>query len=89
MEKGRLRREGESLEKNEKSTTDIIGKDEVIFDSFGNEIKVEKKKQLTDKEKKRELKSLQKQLKDGKKKNLLSNDEVLELEEKIEQMKNE
>merc|ERR1719218_442455 len=50
MEAGRLRREGESV-----ATNDTIEKkqeDDVVLDSFGNEIKVERQKTLTDKEKK-------------------------------------
>ena len=89
MEKGRLRKEGESVEKEEEKEKDkLLGGNETVFDSFGNEIKVEKKVELTDKEKKKQLKSLQKQLKDGKKKNILTLDEITELEEKIDAMQN-
>ena len=38
---------------------------------------------------KREIKSIQKQIKDGKKKKTLSEDEIAELEEKLEQLQNE
>jgi len=87
MEKGRLRREGESINKNEDTKKDSLNfKDQVVFDSYGNEIKVEKEVKLTDKERKREIKSLQKKIKDGKKKNILTIDEVFELEEKIEKL---
>ncbi len=88
MEKGNLRKEGESNEKEEKKE-DKLNKDEIVYDSFGNEIKVEKQVKLTDKEKKKELKLLQKQLKDGKKRNILTEDEIYDLEEKIEQFKTE
>ena len=49
MEKGRLRREGASVSKFEDVAN--TGKDdaEVVFDSYGNEIKVESIKTLTDK----------------------------------------
>jgi len=83
MEKGRLRREGESIVKEDNTNLEIKSKDEVIIDSMGNEIKIEKKVELSDKEKKKQLKTLQKQLKDGKKKGLLSNDEIAELEDQI------
>jgi elongation factor 3 len=86
MEKGNLRKEGESNEKEEKKEH-IINKDEIVYDSFGNEIKIEKQVQLSDKDKKKELKSLQKQLKDGKKRKILTDDEIYDLEEKIEQFK--
>ena len=81
--KRRLRREGESIVKEDNTNTEIKSKDEVIIDSMGNEIKIEKKVELSDKEKKKQLKTLQKQLKDGKKKGLLSNDEIAELEDQI------
>tara|TARA_B100001287_G_scaffold212840_1_gene181642 strand:- start:100 stop:732 length:633 start_codon:yes stop_codon:yes gene_type:complete len=83
MEKGQLRREGESIVKEDNTNSEIKSNDEVIIDSMGNEIKVEKKVELSDKEKKKQIKSLQKQIKDGKKKGLLSDDEIAELEEQI------
>ena len=83
MEKGRLRREGESVVKEDNTNSEIKEKDEVIIDSMGNEIKVEKKIELTEKEKKKEIKSLQKQIKDGKKKGILTDDEIADLEEKL------
>ena len=89
MEKGRLRKEGASVEKVEEGNSIIKPKDEIVFDSFGNEMKVERKVKMTDKEKKREIKSLQKQIKDGKKKKLLTEDEIAELEDKIEALQNE
>ena len=83
MEKGQLRREGESIVKEDNTNSEIKSNDEVIVDSMGNEIKVEKKVELSDKEKKKQIKSLQKQIKDGKKKGLLSDDEIAELEDQI------
>ena len=56
---------------------------------MGNEIKVETSVKLTDKERKKEIKSIQKQLKDGKKKGILTPTEIDELEEKLEQLKEE
>ena len=89
MEKGRLRREGESIEK-ETSGNDLIAEDkDVIIDSMGNEIKIEKKVVLSDKERKKEIKTLQKRIKDGKKKGILTDDEINELEEKLEELKAE
>ena len=89
MEKGRLRREGESIEKAEETGKDtLLDNNKTVFDSFGNEIKVEKKVELNDKEKKKQLKTLQRQLKDGKKKNILTLDEISELEDKIEELQN-
>ena len=86
MEKGRLRREGESIVKEDAGNSEIKTKDDVIIDSMGNEIKIEKKVELSDKERKKMIKSLQKQIKDGKKKGLLSEDEIGELEDKIQEL---
>ena len=89
MEKGRLRREGESVAKEEEKKDTFEDKNEKIFDSFGNEVIVEKKVELNEKEKKRELKKLQKMLKDGKKKGILTESEINELEDKIDELKGE
>ena len=86
MEKGLLRKEGESIEKKVEGNELIQDKNEVVLDALGNEIKIEKKVTLTDKEKKKEIKSLQKQIKDGKKKGTLTDSEIDELEEKLEQL---
>ena len=89
MEKGRLRKEGESVEKKEEGNSEIKPREETVFDSFGNEVKVERKIAMTDKEKKREIKSLQKQIKDGRKKKTLTEDEIATLEEKLEKLQGE
>jgi elongation factor 3 len=89
MENGNLRREGASIEKEEdkKSGNKEIEVDSVK-DAYGNEIKVEKQKLLTASEKKSKIKKLQKQLKDGKKNNTLTEDEIYEIEDAIENLKN-
>ena len=86
MEKGRLRREGESIAKEEiKPGLGGIGdQNEIVFDSMGNEVKVERSVTLSDKDKKREKKILQKMIKDGKKSGTLSSDEIMDLEDKID-----
>ena len=89
MEKGRLRKEGESIQKEEDKVDSIAGQNETVFDSFGNELKIEKKVTLSDKEKKKVMKTMQKQIKDGKKKGTLNNSEIAELEEKLFQLENE
>ena len=86
MEKGRLRKEGESVAKEEDKKDNFEEQNKTVFDSFGNEIKVEREVKLTEKEKKKEIKSLQKQIKDGKKKGTLTSDEIYELEEKLEKL---
>jgi elongation factor 3 len=60
---------------------------EAKVDALGNVIEEKLEdttKDMSDKEKKKELKNLQKQLKDGRKKNILTEDEILDLEDKIE-----
>ena len=89
MEKGLLRKEGESVGRSGDEPAEqekLIG-DDVIKDSYGNEIKVDKQKNLSDKEKKQEIKKLQKKIKEGKKKGTLSEEEILDLEDKIDELK--
>ena len=87
MEKGRLRKEGESIAVEDTKKDDMFSEvNETVFDALGNEIKVEKKAQLSDKEKKREIKSLQKKLKDGKKKGILTENEIFEIEDKLNEL---
>ncbi len=92
MEKGQLRKEGESVAKEEQVGEGDSGGnkeigDNIVKDSFGNEIKVEKTKQMTEKEKKQAIKKLQKQLKEAKKKGTMSEEQIMELEDKIDALK--
>ena len=87
MEKGQLRKEGESVTTKEDTSSNNIITDDVVKDSFGNEIKVDKKKALTDKEKKQEIKKLQKKIKEGKKKKTLTDEEIYAIEDQIEALK--
>lgn len=87
MDAGKLRREGESIaqHEDEQKPEELGGK--VVIDAMGNEVKVDKKKTMTDKEKKQEVKRLTKQINDGKKKKTLSDDEILDLEIRLEELK--
>lgn len=87
MDAGKLRREGESIAQHEEEQKpeELGGK--VVIDAMGNEVKVDKKKTMTDKEKKQEVKRLTKQINDGKKKKTLSDDEILDLEIRLEELK--
>lgn len=88
MEAGRLRREGESVAKDD-DNADGNAAPEEIKDAFGNTIKVNAQKSLSDKEKKAELKKIEKQLKDHAKKKNLSEEEYWELMDRKEELKNE
>ena len=52
-------------------------------------MKIERKVVLSDKEKKKTIKNLQKQIKEGKKKHTLSENEILDLEYKLEELQAE
>jgi elongation factor 3 len=86
MDAGRLRREGESVALHEDEVKVELG-DQVVIDAMGNEIKVTKTGTMTAKEKKQEIKRLQKQISEGKKKKTMSDDEILDLELRIEELK--
>merc|ERR1712161_60555 len=85
MQGGRLRIEGASVEVDEKDDGNK-GPDEV-FDGAGNKIEVNKNATLTDKDKKKQIKDLEKKLKDGKKKQTLSDEEMWEIEDKLNELK--
>merc|ERR1712226_505449 len=91
MKGGYLRIEGESVEADE----DKDGGNKVVedvYDGAGNKIDVKKNVCLTAKEAKKAIKDLEKKLKDGKKKQTLSEEEIWEMEDKLnelaEQVKN-
>lgn len=86
MEKGYLRKEGESIANQdlESEKKDNIFSD-TIKDSMGNEIKVNKEANLTEKEKKKEIKKLRKEIKRMKKAGA-SMEEIYEIEEKIDNL---
>merc|ERR1712125_129107 len=86
MKGGRLRIEGESLEKEEDKTDGNTGPDE-IYDAAGNKIDVKKMVVTSDKDKKKQIKDIEKKLKDGKKKKTLSDEEMWELEDKLNELK--
>jgi len=86
MQGGRLRIEGESVDTSEGKEAGNAGPDEV-FDASGNKIEVNKQAVMTDKEKKKVLKDIEKKLKDGKKKKTLTDEEMWELEDKLNELK--
>jgi len=83
---GKLRIEGESVDASDGKDDGNKGPDEV-YDGAGNKIMVDKSGMLTDKDRKKQLKDLEKKLKDGKKKNTLSDEEIWEIEDKLNELK--
>jgi elongation factor 3 len=88
MEAGRLRREGESIAKEDENADTNVAPDDII-DASGNVIKVNKLKTLSDKEKKQELKNIEKKLREHKKKKNLDEEEYWELHDRQEELKAE
>jgi elongation factor 3 len=86
MSKGYLRIEGESKDDDEGKTDTNAAPDEV-FDGAGNKIDVKKQVTTSDKEKKKQIKDLEKKLKDNKKNKTLTDEEVWELEDKLAELK--
>merc|ERR1712072_317520 len=85
MNKGKLRIEGESVADEDNAVANN-GPDEV-FDGSGNKIVVNKTVTMSEKDKKKAIKDFEKKMKDGKKKGTLSEEEMWELEDKINELK--
>merc|ERR1712113_1108311 len=87
MEAGRLREEGEiQLDEDDDLGAQAAGADEVV-DQYGNKIEVNKVKTMSDKDRKKAIKDIEKKLKDHKKKNTLSDAEMWELQDKLAELK--
>merc|ERR1712242_81388 len=84
MNKGYLRIEGESVDTSAKAEEGNKGP-EVVYDGAGNKIEV--KKALSEKEKKKAIKDLEKKLKDSIKKGTISEEERWEMEDKLQALK--
>merc|ERR1712137_174291 len=86
MKGGFLRIEGESVDQDEGKTDGNVAPEEV-YDGAGNKIVVNKTTALSDKDKKKAIKDLEKKLKDGKKKKTLTDEEMWEIEDKLNELK--
>merc|ERR1712187_343058 len=86
MKGGYLRIEGESVAEEEEKANGNKQLDDV-YDGAGNKIDVKKNAVLSDKDKKKAIKDLEKKLKDGKKKKTLTDEEMWELEDKLNELK--
>merc|ERR1712032_941727 len=77
---------------------DVVGEDvaladavqaEDIVDGMGNKIEVKRHKELPPKEIKKLIKDIEKQLKDGKKKNSLLDEDMWKLEDRLAELKSQ
>merc|ERR1711957_372292 len=86
MKGGYLRIEGESVEaaEDDKGGNKAV---EDVFDGAGNKIDVKLNVAVSNKDAKKKLKDLEKKLKDGKKAQMLSEEEVWEIEDQINALK--
>merc|ERR1712084_149805 len=86
MKGGYLRIEGESVEavEDDKGGNKVI---EDVYDGAGNKIDVKKSVALSAKDAKKAIKDLEKKLKDGKKKKTLTEEEMWEMEDQLNDLK--
>jgi len=89
MDAGRLSREGEVEGADVAQADGLEGAPDEIIDESGNVIKVNKQKNLSDKEKKKAIKDIEKRLKEHKKKNTISDAEMWELQDRLGELQNE
>merc|ERR1712127_1070125 len=83
MKGGYLRIEGESKEDEDEAAASGNKEATEVFDGAGNKIDVKAQVMLTDKDKKKKIKDLEKKLKEGKKKQMLTDEECWELEDQL------
>jgi len=87
MQGGKLRIEGASVDPNENNEETGNKVKEDVLDAAGNIIDVKAQVELSDKEKKKQLKLLEKKLKDNKKTNKLTEEEIWEIDDQIAALK--
>jgi len=85
MKGGYLRIEGASVETEEDKQEAGNKEQKVVYDGAGNKIEVKEK--LSAKDAKKVIKDIEKKLKDGKKKKTLTDEECWELEDKLNELK--
>merc|ERR1712137_1332604 len=86
MQGGKLRIEGESKAVDEEKQSGNKAKEDV-YDGAGNKIDVKQNQKLSAKDAKKAIKDLEKKLKDGKKKKTLTDEEMWEMEDKLNELK--
>lgn len=87
MQGGRLRIEGSSYDPTAKDEETGNAVKEDVLDAAGNIVDVSLQVTLSDKEKKKQLKLLEKKLKDNKKTNRLTEEEIWEIEDQMAALK--
>eukprot|EP00812_Abedinium_dasypus_P005724 NODE_171_length_1898_cov_762.303310.p1 GENE.NODE_171_length_1898_cov_762.303310~~NODE_171_length_1898_cov_762.303310.p1 ORF type:complete len:449 (-),score=208.59 NODE_171_length_1898_cov_762.303310:534-1880(-) len=83
MKGGRLRIEGESKSDEAEELTSWNKGQEVVYDVAGNKIDVKAQAFLSDKDKKKKIKDIEKKIKANNKKNTLTDEEVWELQDQL------
>merc|ERR1712157_292920 len=86
MKGGYLRIEGESKADEEEEKAGNKQQDDV-YDAAGNKIDVKAQQKLSAKDAKKAIKDIEKKLKDGKKKKTLTDEEMWEMEDKLNELK--
>merc|ERR1712091_443330 len=86
MQGGYLRIEGESKGDDDEDKSGNKAQEEV-YDGAGNKIDVKKNQKLSSKDAKKVIKDMEKKLKDGKKKKTLTDEEMWEMEDKLNELK--
>merc|ERR1712183_831465 len=86
MKGGYLRIEGQSVEQ-EEDKTDVKATQDEVYDGCGNKIDVKKNAPLSTKDAKKTIKDIEKKLKDGKKNQTLTDEEMWEMEDRLNELK--
>merc|ERR1711985_139864 len=90
MKAGNLTQEGESVEKGAEASTGKKEEEKEVRDAYGNLVDIKKQVILSDKDKKKEVKELEKKITQHKKgKAVLDEDEVYAIEDRLLVLKEE
>merc|ERR1712139_304632 len=87
MHKGKLRIEGAPVEEAADEKSKELGPKEDVYDGAGNKIDVKANADVSAKDAKKQIKELEKKIKDGKKKKTLTDEEQWEIHDKLAELK--
>merc|ERR1712139_537990 len=87
MNKGKLRIEGAPVEEAAEEKSKELGPKEDVYDGAGNKIDVKANADVSAKDAKKQIKELEKKIKDGKKKKTLTDEEQWEIHDKLAELK--